>query len=168
MYYFWLTVSLALLVFIGRLPATVRRVRAQRETLRPIEPVTRSDHLPCIVNAIGAALTEFFLLGLLALAVFIGTHAAVGTMEQAPDLSTGLRHVSLGAIAVIAALVVVTGLLLIGGSIARYALLFSIAFAIVGWMVISSTGDQGPSIVLFAALAAGAPTVLILLLRVFF
>lgn len=165
MYYFWLTVFLALVVFIGRLPATVRRIREQREALRPVQPISGSDHLPCIVNTIGAALTEFFLLGLMALAVFIGTNAAFGTLDQAPDLTTGIRHVSLGAVGVIVALVVITSLLLIGGAFARYFLLFTCAFAILAWMVMSSAGEQGLAIVLFAMLAVGAPVLFIQILR---
>jgi len=164
-YYFWLTVFLALVVFIGGLPATVRRVRAQREALRPLQPIARFDHLPCIVNTIGAALTEFFLLGLLALAVFVAANAAFGTLGQAPDLNTGLRDLSLGILAVIVALAVITGLLLIGGAFARYFLLFSGFFAVVAWMVMSSTGNDWPAILLFALLAFGAPALFISLLR---
>ena len=164
-YYFWLTVFLALVVFIGGLPATVRRVRAQREALRPVQPIARSDHLPCIVNTIGAALTEFFVLGLLALAVFIGTNAAFGTLDRAPDLTTGIRHLSLGMIGVVVALMIITGLLLIGGAFARYFMLFAGAFAILAWMIMSSSGDQWPAIVLFAMLAVGAPALLIQVVR---
>lgn len=167
MYYFWLAVFLALVVFFGRLPATVRRVRVQCDALRPLQPVARVDQLSSIVNTIGAALTEFFLLGLLALAVFIGINATFGTLIQAPDLNTGIRHVSLGALGVIALLSIITALLLIGGAFARYLLLFSALFAVVIWMVMSSAGDQWSAIMLFALLAAGAPTLFVALLRVF-
>lgn len=165
MYYFPLTVFLALVVFFGLLPATVRRIRAQREALRPIQPVTRSEHLPCIVNTIGAAITEFFLLGLLTLAVFIASNIAFGTLGQAPDLTTGIRHLSLMTVAVIAALTVTTGLILVGGAFARYAALFLSALGVVIWMVMSTAGDQWPAILLFAFFAVGVPAILVLLLR---
>lgn len=165
MYYFWLTVVLALVVFIGGWPATIRRVRAQREALYPLKPISRSDHLPCILNTIGATLTEFFMLGLLALAVFIATNAAFGTLDQAPDLTTGVRHLSLGAIGVIVAIIAMIGLLLVGGAIARYAFLFIGAFIMLAWMVMSSSGDQGPGIILFAMVAVGAPLLFIQVLR---
>ncbi|MGI9416270.1 MAG: hypothetical protein ACR2RA_00375 [Geminicoccaceae bacterium] len=167
MLYFLLTVFPALVVFIGRLPATVRRVRAQREALRPVQPVARTDHLPCVLNTIGAALTEFFLLGLLVLAVFIGTSAAFGTLDQAPDLTTGIRHLSLGAVGAIIALGVTIAILVNAGTLARYVLLFGGALVILYWMVMSSAGDQAPAILLFAALAVGAPTLLVAVLRLF-
>ena len=165
MYYFWLSAFLALVVFIGRLPATVRRVRAQCEALRPPQPIARSDNLFRLVNAIGAAVTEFFLLGLLALAVFIGANAAFGTLGEAPDLNTGIRHLSLGALSVIALLLVITALLLIGGPFARAFLLFSSAFSVIAWMVMSSAGDQWPAILLFALLAVGTPSLFLQLIR---
>lgn len=165
MYYFWLTVFLALVVFFGRLPATIRRVRAQREALRPIQPIVRSDHLPCMLNTIGAVLTEFFMLGLSALAVFIAANAALGTLWQASDLTTGIRHLSLGALALFLTVAAIISLILTGGAFARAALVFGSVFSIVAWMVLSTTGDEGPAIVLFALLAVGAPTLLIALLR---
>ncbi len=165
MYYFALTVLLTLVVFIWRLPATIRRVRAQREALRPVQPVARADHLPCIVNTIGAVLTEFFLLGLLSFAVFLGSNAAFGTLDRAPDFLTGIRHISLGAFGVMVVLAMMTALLLIGGAAARYALAFLSVLAIITWMAMSSVGDQWPAVVMFAALACGAPTLLILVIR---
>lgn len=165
MYLFWLTVFLALVVFIGGLPATIRRVKAQREALRPIQPITRSDHLPCMLNTIGAALTEFFMLGLMALAVFVASNAAFGTVWQAPDLTTGFRHLSIGTIALLVTIAATISLILSGGAFARAALVFGGVFSVVAWMVLSTTGDQGPAIVLFALLAVGAPTLLIAILR---
>ncbi|MEZ5935028.1 MAG: hypothetical protein R3F54_24470 [Alphaproteobacteria bacterium] len=168
MYYFWLTVFLALVVFIGRLPATLRRVRAQREALRPIEPITRFDHLPCMLNTIGAVITEFFMLGLMTLAVFILSNAAFGTLWQAPDLSTGLRHVSLGATVLIMTIAAFVLLLLTSPQTIRTLLLFSVVFAAVALMVMVTAGEQGPVIVLFARAAAGAPALLIAILGRFF
>ncbi len=165
MFYFWLTVILALVVFFGRLPATVRRVRAQREALRPVQPVTRTDHFPCMVNTIGAAITEFFMLGLMTLAVFMGTGAAFGTLDQAPDLTTAIRQLSLGAIGLIVTMAAIITVLVIGGAIARYGLLVIGAALILAWMVMSSAGDQAPAILLFAALAVGVPTLFVALLR---
>lgn len=167
MSYFWLTVFPALVVFIGRLPATVRRVRAQREALRPVQPIARADHLPCILNTIGAAITEFSLLGLLVLAVFIGTSVAFGTLGQAPNLTTGLRHLSLGAIGTIIVVGTTIAILLRGGVLARYVLMFGGALAVLFWMVMTSAGEEAPAILLFAALAVGAPTLLTALLRRF-
>lgn len=168
MFYFWLTVFLALVVFIGCLPATVRRVRKQREALRPIPPLARSDHVPCVLNTIGVVITEFFMLGLMTLAVFVGTNAALGTLGQAPDLTTGVRHLSLGVIALIVSLIMIITALVIGGAIARFVLLAIAASAIVAWMVLSSAGDQAPAILLFAALAVGVPTLFVTLLRMLF
>ncbi len=168
MFYFWLTVFLALVVFFGRLPATVRRVRAQRQALRPVQPITRSDHFPCVVNTIGAAITEFFMLGLMALAVFLGSNAALGTLDQAPDLTTGIRDLSLGAIALTISFVLIISALAIGGAIARHLLFVIGATAILAWMVMSSSGDQAPAILLFAALAVGVPTLFVALLRMLF
>lgn len=165
MYYFWLTVFLALVVFIGRLPGAIRRFRAQRETLRPVQPIARSDHLPCMLNTIGAALTEFFMLGLTTLAVFILSNAAFGTLGQAPDLTTGIRHISLGAIILIVAVALMIGLLLAGGALARVGLTFGCVFTVVAWMVLSTAGNQGLGIVLFGLFAVGAPTLLIAVLR---
>ena len=167
MLYFWLTVFPALVVFLGRLPATIRRVRAQREALRPVRPLARAEHFPCIMNTIGAAITEFFLLGLLTLAVFVVSLAAFGMFGQAPDLSTGVRHLSMGALFLIAALVAITGLLLIGGAFLRMLLMFSTFFTAVAMMVQSSAGDQAPAILLFALLAVGLPTLFVFVLRMF-
>jgi len=153
------------MVFFGRLPATIRRVREQRQALRPMRPVVRGDHFPCIMNTIGAVLTEFFQLGLLTFAVFLGTNVALGTLDQAPDITTGLRHISVGALAFMVMLAVVIGILLIGGAAARYALLLFSLFAVITWMVESSIGNDWPSVVIFALLAFGAPTLLILLIR---
>lgn len=164
---FWLTVFPALVVFIGRLPATMRRVRAQRDALRPVQPIARADHLPCVLNTIGAVLTEFSLLGLLALAVFVGTSAAFGTLGNAPDLSTGIRQFSLGAIGTITAVGITIAVLLSGGVLARYVIIFGVALAVLFWMVMSSAGDQAPAILLFAVLAVGAPTLLVAALRRF-
>lgn len=166
MYYFWATMFLALVVFISRLPATIRRIRAQREALRPVQPISGVDHLPCIVNTVGAVVTEFALLGLLVFAVFVGSNAALGTLDRAPDLTTGVRHVSVGAIMAIIALAFSTALLLIGGHVARYALMLLTALVVVTWMVISSTGDQWSAVVLFAVLAYAGPAMLVLLLRI--
>lgn len=168
MFYFWLTVFLALVVFIGRLPATVRRVRAQRLALRPVPPLSRSDHVPCVLNTIGAAITEFFLLGLMTLAVFIGANAAFGTLGEAPDLTTGIQHLSLGTMALIVTLGVIISVLVIGGAIARYVLVLIGASAIVAWMVMSSAGDQAPAILLFAAVAVGVPALFVALLWLLF
>jgi hypothetical protein len=168
MYYFWATLFLALMVFVSRLPATVRKIRAQREALRPVQPISRADHLPCIVNTIGAAITEFALLGLLTFGIFVGSNAALGTLGQAPDLTTGVRHISIGAISLILAVIVVTGLLLIGGKIARHLLMLAVAFAIVTWMVMSSTGDQWPAVIIFGLLAYAAPAMFVMLLRILF
>lgn len=168
MYYFWLTVFPALVVFFGRFPATIRRIRVQRKELHPVEPIARYEHLPCIVNTIGVAFTEFFLLGLMALVVFTGLNAIFGTIGQAPDLGSGLRHLSLGTVAVIVTVGLIIAAVLSGGSFARYLLLFGVVFTIVTQMVMSSTGDQGPAIALFALIAAGLPTLFIALLRIFF
>ena len=168
MFYFWLTVFLALVVFFGRLPATIRRVRAQRDALRPVQPITRTDHFPCVVNTIGAAITEFFLLGLMTLAVFMGTNAAFGTLDQAPDLTTGIRHLSLGVITLIVTMIAIISSLVIGGAIARYGLLLMGAMVILAWMVMSSAGDQAPAILLFAAFAVGVPTLFVILVRLLF
>ena len=168
MFYFWLAVLLALVVFIGRFPATVRRVKEQRQALRPVPPIARSDHVPCILNAIGAAITEFFMLGLMTLAVFVGSNAAFSTLGQAPDLATGIQHLSLSIIGVIVALASLIGLFLFGGAIARYALMFAGTFAILAWMVMISAGDQAFAILLFAALAVGVPALIVALLRLLF
>jgi sterol desaturase/sphingolipid hydroxylase (fatty acid hydroxylase superfamily) len=160
-----LTVILTLMVFIGRLPGTIRRVRAQREALRPLRPIARTDHLPCIVNTIGATITEFFQLGLLTFGVFIGSYFIFGTLEQAPTFTTGMRHISLSALVIMMALAFVIGILLIGGAIARYALALTLLFAVIAWMVESSVGDEWPAVLIFALLSCGAPTALVLLIR---
>lgn len=165
MYYFWATFFLAFVVFVFRLPATIRRIGAQRQALRPVEPISRVDHLPCIVNTIGAAITEFSLLGLLVVAVFLGSNAALGTIGEAPDFSTAFRHISLGSIITICALAVTTFVLVIGAHVGRYILIMVIAFGLVLWMVMSSAGDQWPAIALFGFISYGAPAILVLLLR---
>jgi hypothetical protein len=160
-----MTVFLAFLVFIVRLPVTIRRIGDQRKALRPVEPISRVDHLPCIVNTIGAIITEFALLGLLTLAVFLGSNAAFGTFDQAPNLSTAFRQISLGAIAVISALLLTTILLVFGARFVRYTLIMLLAFVVVLWMVISSTGDQWPAIALFGFVAYAVPALFVFLLR---
>ncbi|MEM7045331.1 MAG: hypothetical protein AAF543_21180 [Pseudomonadota bacterium] len=129
--------------------------------------MARVEHFPCIMNTIGAALTEFFLLGLLTLAVLVISFVAFGTFGQAPDLSTGVRQLSIGALLLIAALVGITTLLLIGGAFLRMLLMFSTFFTAVSLMVQSTSGDQAPAILLFALLAVGAPTLFVFLLRLF-
>lgn len=165
MLYFWLTVFLAFVVFIIRLPVTIRRIGDQRKALRPLEPVTRVDHLPCIVNTIGAAITEFSLLGLLVAAVFLGTNAAFGTFDQAPDFSTAFRQISFGSIITIIALVLTTIVLVIGATLARYVFLFLVVFGLVLWMLASSAGDQWPAIALFGLISYGAPAIFLLIVR---
>ena len=165
MFYFWLTVFLALVVFIGRLPATIRRIKAQRQALRPMPPLSRSDHVPCILNTIGAAITEFFMLGLMTLAVFVGTNAAFSTLGEAPSLATGVQQLGLSAVGVIVALASTIGLMLLGGAIARNALLIASGLAIVAWMVMSSAGDQALPVLLFAGLAVGVPALFVAFLR---
>lgn len=120
------------------------------------------------MNTIGATVTEFFMLGLMVLAVFIASNAAFGTMGQAPDMSTGLRYVSLGAVAIIVALMVAIGLLLIGGAFARYSMMVIVALGILAWMVLTTAGEDGPAILLFACLAVAGPVLLIKLLRTLF
>lgn len=168
MYYFWVTIFLALVVFVFRLPVTLRRIGAQRLALRPIEPISRVDHLPCIVNTIGAAITEFALLGLLVVAVFLGSNAALGTFGEAPDLSTAFRKISFGSIVIICALALTTFVLVIGAHFARYILIVLIAFGLVLWMVMSSAGDQWPAIALFGFISYGAPAIFVLVLRTLF
>jgi hypothetical protein len=163
--YFWTTFFLAFVVFIFRLPATVRRIRAQRQALRPVEPISRVDHLPCMVNAIGAAITEFSLLGVLVVAVFLGSNAALGTLGAAPDFSTAFRHISLGSIITILALILTTIVLAIGARFARFMLLMLIVFGLVLWMVMSSAGDQWPAIALFGFVSYAVPAIFILILR---
>ena len=119
------------------------------------------------MNTIGAAVTEFFLLGLLTLAVFIGASAAFGTLDQAPDLSTGLRHLSLGVIGTIIAIGLTVAILLRGRVLARYVLLFGATFLTLFWLVMSSAGDEAPAILLFAVLAVGAPALFIAVVRRF-
>lgn len=165
MLYFWTTVFLAFVVFIFRLPVTIRRIRAQRDALRPLEPVTRVDHLPCIVNTIGAAITEFALLGLLVVAVFLGSNAALGTFDQAPNFSTAIRQISLGSIVTITALALTTLALVIGAQIIRYLLLLGLVFGLVLVMVVSSAGDQWKAIALFGLISYGAPAIVVLVLR---
>ncbi|MEM9626372.1 MAG: hypothetical protein AAGA21_09085 [Pseudomonadota bacterium] len=165
MFYFWLTVFLALVVFIGRLPATIRRIKAQREALRPVPPLSRSDHVPCIMNTIGAVITEFFVLGLITLAVFISTNAAFSTLGEAPSLATGIQQLGWGTVGVIVALASTIGILLLGGAIARNVLLIASGLAIVAWMVMSSADDQALPVLLFAVVAVGVPALFIALLR---
>ena len=165
MLYFALTVILTLMVFILRLPVTIRRVKAQREALRPARPITRADHLPCILNTIGAVLTEFFQLGLLSFAVFVGANAAFSAFEHAPDIITGLRQISLGALALMALLTAIIVILAIGGATACYALAFLSLFVIIAWMARSSVGDEWPAVVIFALFTIGAPSLLISLIR---
>ena len=168
MYYFWLTVFPALVVFIAFLPATVRRFREQRKALRPIEPIARYEHFPCIVNTIGAAFTEFALLGLMAFGVFVLANATFGTLAQAPDLNTGIRYLSLGTLGLFIAVGIIIAALLKGGGVARGFLLFSVMLAVLMMMVMSSAGDQGPAILLFALTAVGVPAVVIAILRLIF
>ena len=168
MYYFWATFFLALVVFIFRLPVTFRRIRDQRHALRPIEPISRVDHLPCIVNTIGAAITEFALLGLIVVGVFLGSNAALGTFSEAPDFSTAFRKISFGSTVAIAALAVATLILAIGAKFTRYLLIMLIAFGIVIWMVMSSAGDQWLAISLFGFISFAAPAIFILLVRTLF
>ncbi len=168
MYYFWVTFFLALVVFILRLPVTIRRIGAQRQALRPVEPISRVDHLPCIVNTIGAAITEFALLGLLVVAVFLGSNAALGTLGEAPDLSTGFRQISLGSIITICALALTTLVLVIGAQFARCFLVMLIAFGLVLWMVMNSAGDQWPAIALFGFISYGVPAIFVLVVRALF
>lgn len=167
-YYFWVTFFLALVVFIIRMPATIRRIRAQRHALRPVEPISRAEHLPCIVNTIGAAITEFSLLGLLAVAVFLGSNAALGTLGEAPDLSTAFRKISLGSIVTICALALATIILVIGAQFARHILAMLVVFGLVLWMVVSSAGDAWPAIALFGLVSYAAPAIFVLILRRFF
>lgn len=105
------------------------------------------------------------MLGLTTLAVFILSGAAFGTLSEAPDLTSGIRQISFGAVMLIFAVFAALGLLLVGGAFARIGLAFGGFFTIVAWMVLSTAGDQGPAIVLFGLLAGGAPTLLIALLR---
>ncbi len=168
MYYFWVTFFLALVVFIIRLPVTLRRIRDQRQALRPVEPISRVDHLPCIVNTIGAALTEFALLGLLVAAVFLGSNAALGTFGEAPDMSTAVREISRGAAITIAALALATFVLAIGAQFARHMLIMLAASALILWMVKNSAGDEWPAIALFGLISYAAPAIFILIVRRFF
>ena len=140
-------------------------MRAQREALRPLRPIVGKDHLPCILNTIGAVLTEFFQLGLLTFAVFMGANVIFGTLDHAPDVNTGLRQISLGALALMALLAIMIGILLVGGAAARYSIVFLSLFAMIAWMVESSVGDEWPTIMIFAFFAIGSPTLLILLIR---
>jgi len=117
-----------------------------------------------MVNTIGAVLTEFSLLGLLTLAVFIGANAVLGTLGQAPDLASGIRDLSVGMLGLLMALAAITTLLLFGGTFTRAALIFSGLFTIVIAMVISTIGDQWPAVILFALFAVGIPTLLVALL----
>ncbi len=167
-YFFWATFFLALMVFILRLPATFRRIREQREALRPIEPVARGEHLPCIVNTIGAAITELALLGLLVLAVFLGLNAALGTLGEAPDVSTAFQKISLGAMIAIGTLILTAFILAVSPRATRYALVMLIVFGLVLWMVMSSTGDQWPAIALFGLISFGLPAIFLLILRSLF
>jgi hypothetical protein len=121
-----------------------------------------------MVNTIGVFLTEFIMLGLTTLAAFILSNATFGTLWQSPDAATGITHVSLGALGLMAAVAATIGLLLAGGVVARAGLLFSALIVIVAWMVLSTTGSQGPAILLFAAFTVGAPTCLVALVRRFF
>ena len=168
MYYLWPTVLVALVVFIGRLPATIRRVREQREVLRPRPPVGRLDHIPCMVNTIGVFLTEFFMLGLLTLAAFILSNATFGTLLRSSDMVTGVTYVSVGALILMAAVGATFALLLKGGVVARAGLIFGALIAVVTWMVMSTAGSEGPAILLFALFTVGAPTVFVALVRRFF
>lgn len=168
MYYFWVTFFLALVVFIFRLPVTFRRIRDQRQALRPVEPISRVDHLPCIVNTIGAAITEFALLGLLVAAVFLGSNAALGTLGEAPDFSTAFRKISFGSIVTISALTLVTLILAFGARFVRYILIMLAAFGLVLWMVMSSAGDQWPAIALFGFISYGVPAIFVLIIRTLF
>lgn len=165
MYYFWVTFFLALVVFIIRLPVTLRRIKAQRHALRPVEPISRVDHLPCIVNTIGATITEFALLGLLVLGIFLGSNAAFGTFGEAPDISTALRKVSFGSIIAITTLVLTTFLLVFGARFLRYVLIMLVAFGLVLLMVINSTGDQWPAIALFGFISYAVPAIIVLIVR---
>lgn len=118
-----------------------------------------------MLNTIGAAFTEFFMLGLTALAVFVVSNAAFGTLGQAPDLPTGLRHLSLGVVTVLLAVAAIITLILTSVALARSLLLFTVVFAVVVWMVMSTAGEEGPAIVLFALVSAAAPALLIAILR---
>ncbi len=168
MYYLWPTVFVALVVFIGRLPGTIRRVREQWDVLRPRPPVGRLDHIPCMVNTIGVFLTEFFMLGLMTLAAFILSNATFGTLWQSSNMAAGVTYVSLGALILMAAVAAMVGLLLKGGVVARAGLLFGTLIALVTWMVMSTAGSQGPAILLFALFTVVAPTAFVALIRRFF
>lgn len=156
---------LALVVFLSRLPATIRRIRAQREALRPVRPISRLDHLPCIVNTVGVFLTEFTVLGMVTFAVFLGLNAALGTFNQAPDISAAIRQLSAGAIVTIVLVALATLLLTVGARLARYLLVALIALGLVSWMVITSVGDQWPSVLAFGLFTYAIPALLVLILR---
>ena len=165
MLYFWVTFFLALVVFIIRLPVTVRRIREQRHALRPVEPVSRVEHLPCIVNTIGVVITEFALLGLLVVVVFLAANAALGTLGNAPNLSTALRELSLGTIVALTALMLSTLVLSVSVTFARYFLFALMVLVVVVWLVITSAGDDWPAIVLFGLISYAVPALLVLILR---
>ncbi|MEM9440051.1 MAG: hypothetical protein AAGA73_06365 [Pseudomonadota bacterium] len=167
MYYLWPTVVVALLVFIARLPGTFRRVRTQLDMLRPRPPVGRLDHLPCMVNTIGVFITEFFMLGLMTLAVFILSNATISTVWRSSDIASGITYVSLGALVLMAAVAGIIGLLVKGGVIARAGLIFGALIALVTWMVLSTSGSQAPAILLFALFTVGVPTLFIALIKRF-
>jgi hypothetical protein len=118
-----------------------------------------------MLNTIGAVVTEFFMLGLMTLAVFIGSNAALGTLWQAPDLSTGLRHLSLGLAILILVIAALIALLLTSPAMLRTAMLFGMVFTVLSWMVMSTAGEQGPVILLFALAVVGVPMLLIAILR---
>ena len=121
-----------------------------------------------MVNTIGVFLTEFFMLGLLTLAVFILSNATIGTLWRSSDMASGITYVSLGALVLMAGVAAAIGLLVKGGVIARAGLLFAGLIAIVTWMVLSTAGGQAPAILLFALFTVGAPTLFIALIRRFF
>ena len=165
MYYLGITALLALVVFLAGLPATIRRIRAQREALRPVKPISRLDHLPCIVNTVGVFLTEFTVLGMVTFAVFVGSNAALGTLDHAPDITAGVRRLSVGVIVTIGLVALATLLLTIGLRLARYLLVALIALGLVGWMVAISVGDQWPPVMAFGLFTYAIPALLVLVLR---
>jgi len=164
-FYLGITILAALLVFLSRLPATIRRIRAQREALRPVAPISRLDHLPCIVNTVGVFLTEFTVLGMVTLAVFVGLNAALGAFYRAPDISAGVRQLSGGVIVTIVLVALAFPLLTVGARLARYLLVALVASGLVGWLVITSVGDQWPKVMAFGLFTYAIPALLVLILR---
>ncbi len=128
-----------------------------------MEPVQRGDHILSIMNAIGATITEFSLLGLLVAAIFLGSNAALETFSGAPDLQTGFQRLSLGSALTIGTVLCVTLLFVFGRKFARYFLTIIGMFSLVLLMVVESTGDQWPSIALFGFLCYALPAIILLL-----